>query len=733
MNDLDLDRLGARASAAVREEADRIADSNVALAALLASELSPADDGDARSNLVVLESAERRTAWRRSPYLAWAAAVAAVAIAAAAIAVVVDEDDSISTVDLPTVPTAPTSTPSTIPSSTTVSVPSTAPTTETTTPPTRLPGTTTITDTAFGDALDRVVLASFADGELGFEQCQECEPMRPWAALDITLAASTSAPTSADIDPIVLVADAFNRRWVRAQGDIITIIPFGDAVVVGSPVLGPDRLVYALVGATFNQLDPRRVVAYEPLGMSEVASFDVSERIANRLEIWNGQLLLGDEVVTTFDLPLGTPTIDIQFSNPTVDPVIEHTTITISGSGVQHSFVLPDDWSLNGRESVTLDDGSVLVRVIQLSDGEQPMPTALLRLWADGTYSTHLVTDTNRNPTIGLDVQLTTSGLVQLERVQGGPTEVAAYLVDGIGGLGVDDRRSTPTTGPTTDRPGQDPLAGWQFPELSPVQVDDVPYLLPDPMPPSTSALRFESGDQPASPSSAEHAQLWVRAVPDGTVDAVFIVNTRLGSPAPWSGAFPIEVSGWPQALAVDGAPGTVLLELSSALGTVEIRSHGLTQEEVLAIVEAMRVSPAAVGWTSPTLDSWTEFPTTSTSGYAGRTVVTYGPDGQPEYSFGVTRGQPLAEAGPGVFVGDGLELSLTQVGGQPALIERGEYRQSIVWVTPDGAVVTIGTTAGEAALMGAVATLREVDRTTWEAVAEPPSPADDGCLGLFC
>ena len=146
-----------------------------------------------------------------------------------------------------------------------------------TTLPVVAPGDTTIADD-LGDPLDRTVLTTFEAGDLGVEVCQECEPMRPWGPVAIM---SIDEPT------IVLEADAFNRRWIRVQGDDRLVVPFGDSVVVGPPVLGPDGLLYALVGPSFAQTDPRRVVAYDTTTLTEVASYDVDradrER-ARRLE-----------------------------------------------------------------------------------------------------------------------------------------------------------------------------------------------------------------------------------------------------------------------------------------------------------------------------------------------------------------------------------------------------------------------------------------------------------------
>ena len=390
------------------------------------------------------------------------------------------------------------------------------------------------------------------DLDLGWEDCQECEPLRPWAPV-------------VGADGTIYVADVVNTRWRVVGQGASRNIPFADGeIVAGSPVIGPDGLVYAPVAAELRQTAPRRVVAYDPSTLAEVASYPVGTTVYDRLELVNGQLLLGDTVVTSFDVQLGTPTVDIDHDAGLV---------TISLSGTQRRFQFPESWLINGRDAVPIDDGSVVVRVLApiATDDYEPV---LVRLWLDGTTAAGTVA--NDSTTNGA-VQITSAGLVQLE----GTSVVRYELPDFAGG---------------------DPLADWTLPEFGEPDLVDVPRLFPrQPTPGVVSAIRTEGADSAVDQPS--YSQTWVRT--DGTevVDAVVQIDTRFEPRLPNAGtSAEVEIRRWPLASFSDAVPPVEILNLYSATRSMTVWTTGLERIEVDSAATSLGVDADGVGWATPNL-----------------------------------------------------------------------------------------------------------------------------------
>lgn len=216
---------------------------------------------------------------------------------------------------------------------------------------------------------------------------------------------------------VLLTVDAVNSRWWVVGQGASRNIPFPDGeVVVGSPVIGPDGLLYAPVAAELRHTSPRRVVAFDPLSFEEVASYPVGPSIYDRLELVNGALQLGAAEDRYFDVPLGTPTVAIDYNTRLV---------TISLSGTQREFRFPENWLINGRDVAPINDGSVVVRASATGDTDE-WDLVLVRLFLDGTTAVGIV---NNGSTTNGAPQITSDGFVQLE----GPSVVRYDLPDFAG------------------------------------------------------------------------------------------------------------------------------------------------------------------------------------------------------------------------------------------------------------------------------------------------------------
>ena len=390
----DFEQSARRAAADVRGEAERISDSGAALATLLSSE-RPAPV--ASSRLIVVDERRQR---RRSPWLPIpVAATTIVVVTGIVILANRGDNETIVVTTEPPQDTAPTEPepepeldPATDPGSSVPAAPVTLP--STTTPTAALDAVIQVPDER-GQQLSRTVLATFGtgdgSGELGYESCQECEPMRPLA------------PVVTD-DGAVFVADAHNDRWQIHRDGAWTSLPFRlGEVVTASPVVGHDGLIYASVADDHAGRSGARIVSYDPQTMDIVASYPGANPMYPTVDLVNGTIEMGGQSVHTFDAPLGRPTWNVEWQTSLV---------TLSLSGIRRQFQLPTDWSTNDTEVAALDDGSIALRAYARDDSG-PLEYLLVRLWPDGTWATGRIAT---NPsTTNLDGRFSSTGYVQLE------------------------------------------------------------------------------------------------------------------------------------------------------------------------------------------------------------------------------------------------------------------------------------------------------------------------------
>jgi hypothetical protein len=258
----DLDERGRAAAATLRSSMDDGFDVDAALAAVRREESIVAVDdllGRPRRGWMVLSAA---------------AAVAAVALVGT---VLLRSSDDAEVNDVPSVATTEVvTTPSTSPSDSTVAPDETSVTTtgaengDTTTSLAPLVRTVVVDDVVQPVTPDRHVLATFGigsgAGELAIEDCQECDPARPWAPIRVPYAPNGQ----------ILVADEANARWVMFEPVSDTQVrtvesPWPSGVVVSAqPVVDDAGTIYAVVsgplgtgGATAGEL-----WVYDPADLS---------------------------------------------------------------------------------------------------------------------------------------------------------------------------------------------------------------------------------------------------------------------------------------------------------------------------------------------------------------------------------------------------------------------------------------------------------------------------------
>ena len=288
---------------------------------------------------------------------------------------------------------------------------------------------------------------------------------------------------------------------------------------------------------------------------------------------------------------------------------------------------------------------------------------------------------------------------------------------------------SDPTTAPGTSLPGDlsDPLAGITPPvDATAPTIDDVPTLLPAAPadPERTMTLDSESGPLPATLS-----QLWVRAAPDGRVDAVVQLTTRLAPASPAPGGDLVIVAGWPDARRYESEPGSVFVSLVSPTGVVDARAYGLDEQMVLDIAAGLR--PGASGWASTTLATapWLAVDSTWSAGSATRTLVSLEPrDGDVDSEVAVISGSSMADAAPGFL---DATIDVVEVRGRTGLLFRGGVGALIVR-HDDTTIVRLASRDPDADLVSVAESLVEVDRADWDAAAGLTVDVD-GCIGFFC
>lgn len=281
---------------------------------------------------------------------------------------------------------------------------------------------------------------------------------------------------------------------------------------------------------------------------------------------------------------------------------------------------------------------------------------------------------------------------------------------------------TTPVTAPPT---ASDPIEAFGEIDTQPaVTIDTVPRLLPgDAFDPAlTDRIEYELPSE-----EFELHQTWVRAGADGVVDAVVTATTerdreRFGSP--------IAIDGWPAATRNETDDGSILLNLNSDAGTVQLSATGLDLDEVVAIAASLTVDDATQSWRSDLLapPDWTAFDQGWRAGAAVRTLVERGDDGTPHTELTTSVGVSIIDLGLPFAPGTGR---LVEVAGRPALASSDAGVDALVLLDANGTALTVATRDAPVSPAELVASLTEVDQATWDESSSPG--AYDGCSGVIC
>ena len=284
------------------------------------------------------------------------AAVAAVAIAVAGVGVVALRDRSEDVQQTPPV-TAPTA--STVPQ--TFPEPTTS-TTPTPTPTPTIPGPI---DAVVDDAVQtvapaRTVIATAGlgsgPGQLAIEQCQECDPARPWAPVLL-------------LDGRALVADAANHRWVAfaADGGATTAeFPWTDGVIANTqPVVDDAGTVYVVMygpigaGGTMSA----ELWVFDPSDLTTPVSRHAASPIGNSAITFDAGAVEVDGAVIDGVVPRSgsRPAVTLRLADP-ADPQ-SRSQVALDRQGVATTFTYAPGELISwfGPQPV-LADGTVLVR-----------------------------------------------------------------------------------------------------------------------------------------------------------------------------------------------------------------------------------------------------------------------------------------------------------------------------------------------------------------------------------
>jgi hypothetical protein len=689
MNDAELELLARRAAETVRDEADRIANSRSALADVLGGRRSvarAADDDRADVIDVVVDRQRRRSPW--VPILAAAAVIAAVAGIVLAV-----RDDGPDQIVVTTEPERPDDTVDETVDDADVAVVGTVPDTV---PGSSAPDTTAaipidevvVVPDEIGPPLTRRVLATYAvgdgPGELGFEDCRECEPVVPWAPV-----------VTGDLT--VYVADVWNGRWQLFRDGEWASLPFrAGEIVVASPVVGPDGLIYAAVADALAPVNQRRVVAYEA-DLTATETYDVATGgvFFGSVDLVGGDALrYGYSEVRRFDLPLGSATWGVDG---------ETREVSLALSGVFRQFRLPTTWGVSDHDATALDDGSVVLHAWVQREQEGPLDWFLVRLWPDGRWATGTIG--TRPITTGLDGRFSRTGFVQLET-----GEIVEYAYPSDAGA------------------GDAPLTGWRIPDVVQASLDDLPRLAPGrAVPGATRSLRSEWASSPAAPAGYE--QVWVRSTATRSVDAVLQIVTDL-RPLPVDGDVEVEVPGWERASFVRTIDAVVSLRLHDGGRTVTVWATGLERDEVTAIASTLAVDDDLVGWdpTLPEPDRWTPVHEGWSGATASRSVTQRDAGDSILLELVAQRGAPGSILTPGVL---DTAITLDELDGRPALLFDDGSRTAVTWSPSDEVVVVLGSYRPLDELVDVARSLVDLDPADWAAI--PTDPTDDGCNGMFC
>jgi hypothetical protein len=238
--------------------------------------------------------------------------------------------------------------------------------------------------------------AGSGDGQLGFEECQECDPARPWG------------PIVTD-DGTILIADFVNaRRLIIIDGVTDTVPMRDDGKVTGQPLLVGDELFVpeANLGGT-TPLDAW-------LRIYDVSDLTTPLREIDVQDINFGYVHQdGDQVVYTGTGEQAVATVPPELAVPELTWGLNVTPnfVDVTWQGITRHWEFLPGWNLGGFGATS--DGSVYLNAWPVTPAAtEPAPTHLLRLHPDGHAT---LTTIGSTVAMNSGTQLSTDRVVLLE------------------------------------------------------------------------------------------------------------------------------------------------------------------------------------------------------------------------------------------------------------------------------------------------------------------------------
>ncbi len=304
-----------------------------------------------------------------SPRHSWMFAVAAavtIGLVGAGVLALQNRDTDVNVTDTTTLPTTPDST--TPAASTTVAPSTTVETTVTTPVPTNR-------EVVVADVVETVEPVSESVATLGVgsgpgqlaavEDCQECEPARPWAPVQL-------------LDGGVLIADTVNGRWLLVEPTDAapvptTEVPWPPNVIVSEQPMADDAgTVYAVMTGDFGEGQGRtsQLWVMNPDNLAEPLSNHPMPSIGGlNFELTPTHVLVQGSPVDGQVTPVMSdrPTVEYIAANPVSTQ--DSTKIRVTWNGTATSFnYAPTDYPSYFGPMPGLADGSVMVSI--LVDGQ---------------------------------------------------------------------------------------------------------------------------------------------------------------------------------------------------------------------------------------------------------------------------------------------------------------------------------------------------------------------------
>lgn len=303
----------------------------------------------------------------QSPRHRWmfaAAAAITVGLVGAGVLALQNRDTDVDVTNTTTLPTTPDST--TPVASTTVAPSTTVETTVTTPVPTER-------EVVVADVVETVEpvaesVATLGDGsgpgQLAVEDCQECEPARPWAPVQL-------------LDGRVLIADVANGRWVVVEPTDPTSVqstevPWpANVTVLDQPMVDEAGTVYAVMygplGALGTTAAQMWVLSPDDLA-TPLSVHSVAPGGGVRIELTATQLLVADSPIAGVTPVMSDrPTVEYIAADPVTNPDATQIRVTWNGTATTFSYAVTDYPSYFGPMP-GLADGSVMISI--LVDGQ---------------------------------------------------------------------------------------------------------------------------------------------------------------------------------------------------------------------------------------------------------------------------------------------------------------------------------------------------------------------------